>query len=95
MRSSSPWSRTRSDLNYSEREYFRFHATHPDRGPFIGEQIKSKIDGSINITVTRRIDNPDGSFGGLVVTSVSMTFFQHLFDQVQAKSGGVIALFGG
>lgn len=81
-------------LNYSEREYFRFHATHPDRGPFIGEQIKSKIDGSINITVTRRIDKPDGSFDGLVVTSVSMTFFQHLFDQMQAKSGGVISLFG-
>jgi diguanylate cyclase (GGDEF)-like protein len=81
-------------LNYAEREYFRFHATHPDRGPFIGERIRSKIDGSINITVTRRINNPDGSFRGLVVASVSMAFFQHLFDQMQAKSGGVIALFG-
>jgi hypothetical protein len=30
-------------LNYSERGYFRFHATHPDRGPFVGARIKSKI----------------------------------------------------
>jgi diguanylate cyclase (GGDEF)-like protein len=81
-------------LNYEEREYFRFHATHPDRGPFIGERVRSKIDGSTNITVTRRINNPDGSFGGVVVTSVSMTFFQRLYDQMQAKSGGLIALFG-
>jgi diguanylate cyclase (GGDEF)-like protein len=81
-------------LNYGEREYFRFHASHSDRGPSIGERIKSKIDGTTNITVTRRIDNPDGSFGGLVVASVSMMYFQHLFDQIQAKSGGVIALFG-
>jgi diguanylate cyclase (GGDEF)-like protein len=80
-------------LNYSEREYFRFHATHNDRGPFIGQRIKSKIDGTTNITVTRRYNGPDGSFGGVVVTSVSMTFFQHLFDQIQAKSGGVVALF--
>jgi diguanylate cyclase (GGDEF)-like protein len=81
-------------LKYGEREYFHFHATHTDRGPLIGQRIKSKIDGSSNITVTRRVDNPDGSFGGLVVASVSMTFFQHLFDQIQAKSGGIIGLFG-
>ena len=79
-------------LNYAEREYFRFHATHTDRGPFIGERVKSKIDGSYNITVTRRINHTDGSFAGVVVTSVSMKFFQQLFDQVRTESGGIIAL---
>ena len=79
-------------LNYAEREYFRYHAANPDPGPFIGARIKSKIDGTYAITVTRRFNNPDGSFGGVVVTSVSMTYFQQLFDQMQAKSGGIIAL---
>jgi diguanylate cyclase (GGDEF)-like protein len=79
-------------LNYAERSYFRYHATHTDRGPFIGGRIKSKIDGSYAITVTRRLNHPDGSFGGVVVTSVSMKFFEQLFDEVQARSGGVIAL---
>ena len=77
-------------LNYAEWEY---HAPHPGRGPFIGERIKSKIDGTTNITVTRRYNSPDGSFADVVVTSVSMAFFQHLFDQIQAKAGGVVALF--
>ena len=79
-------------LNYAEREYFRYHATHADRGAYIGARIKSKIDGTYAITVTRRFNNPDGSFAGVVVASVSMAYFQHLFDQMQAKSGGVIAL---
>jgi diguanylate cyclase (GGDEF)-like protein len=79
-------------LNYSEREYFRYHAANPDRGPFIGERINSKIDGTDNITVTRRFNHPDGSFAGVVVTSVSMTFFQQMFDQMQPKAGGAIAL---
>lgn len=79
-------------LNYAEREYFRFHATHPDRGPYIGARIKSKIDGTYAITVTRRFNHPDGSFAGVIVTSVSLSYFQRLFDQMQAKSGGVIAL---
>jgi diguanylate cyclase (GGDEF)-like protein len=81
-------------LSYADREYFRFHATHPDRGPFIGGRIKSKTDGSYDITVTRRINRPDGSLGGVVVAGVPMKYFQELFDQMQAKSGGVIALLG-
>jgi diguanylate cyclase (GGDEF)-like protein len=79
-------------LNYAEREYYRHHRTHADGLPYIGERITSKIDGAQSITVTRRYNNPDGSFGGVVVTSVSLVFFQHLFDQMQAKSGGVILL---
>jgi diguanylate cyclase (GGDEF)-like protein len=79
-------------LNYAEREYYRHHRTHADGLPYIGERITSKIDGAQSITVTRRYNNPDGSFGGVVVTSVSLAFFQHMFDQMQAKSGGVISL---
>jgi hypothetical protein len=79
-------------LNYAERGYFRYHSTHPDREPFIGARIKSKIDGNYSITVTRRINHPDGSFAGLAVTSVSLDFFQQLFNRLQVKSGGVISL---
>ena len=79
-------------INYTDRGYFRFHATSPDRGPFIGPPVTSRVDGTVNITVSRRVNHPDGSFAGVVVASVSMTFFQALFDQVQAKSGGVIGL---
>jgi diguanylate cyclase (GGDEF)-like protein len=81
-------------LNYAERTYFKYHATHTDRGPFIGARIKSKIDGHYSITVTRRINRPDGSFAGLAVTSVSLDFFQQMFDRLQARSGGIIALIG-
>ncbi len=79
-------------LNYAEREYFHYHATHADRGPFVGARIQSKIDGTYSITMTRRINNPDGTFGGLAVTSISLDFFQQLFNRVQARSGGVVSL---
>ena len=59
-------------LNYADREYFRFHATHLDRGSFVGARVKSKTDGSYDITVTRRINRPDGSFGGVVIAGVAM-----------------------
>ena len=79
-------------MNYAGQEYFRFHATHFDRRPFIATRVKSKIDGSYAITVTRRINRPDGSFGGVAVASVSMMHFQQLLDRAQNRSGGVVAL---
>jgi diguanylate cyclase (GGDEF)-like protein len=79
-------------LNYGERDYFRFLSSHDTRDVFIGQPVKSKIDGSVNITVARRINSRDGSFAGLVVASVSMKFFRRLFETVQLKSGGFIGL---
>jgi diguanylate cyclase (GGDEF)-like protein len=79
-------------MNYRERDYFRFLSSHDTRDVFIGLPVKSKVDGSINITVSRRINAQDGSFAGVVVSSVSMEFFRKLFESVQVKSGGFISL---
>jgi diguanylate cyclase (GGDEF)-like protein len=79
-------------MNYRERDYFRFLSSHDTRDVFIGQPVKSKVDGSINITVSRRINAQDGSFSGIVVSSVSMEFFRKLFETVQVKSGGLISL---
>jgi diguanylate cyclase (GGDEF)-like protein len=79
-------------MNYRERDYFRFLSSHDTRDVFIGQPVKSKVDGSINITVSRRVNAGDGSFAGVVVSSVSMKFFSKLFETVQFKSGGFISL---
>jgi diguanylate cyclase (GGDEF)-like protein len=79
-------------MNYRERDYFRYLSSHDSRDVFIGVPVKSKVDGSLNITVSRRINAKDGSFAGIVVTSVSMDFFRKLFETVQLKSGGFISL---
>jgi diguanylate cyclase (GGDEF)-like protein len=79
-------------MNYRERDYFRYLSSHDTRDVFIGQPVKSKVDGSVNITVSRRINAKDGAFAGIVVASVSMNFFRKLFETVQLKSGGFISL---
>jgi diguanylate cyclase (GGDEF)-like protein len=79
-------------MNYRERDYFRFLSSHDTQDVFVGQPVKSKVDGSVNITVSRRVNARDGSFAGVVVTSVSMNFFGKLFEMVQFKSGGFISL---
>src|SRR5215831_1085206 len=81
-------------MNYSERDYFSYLSSHDTRDVFIGMPVKSKVDGSLNITVSRRLNARDGSFAGVVVTSVSMDFFRKLFESIRSKSGGSISLIG-
>lgn len=82
-------------MNYSERDYFRFLKQNDSRSVYVGEPVKSKIDGSLNITISRRINDANGGFAGVVVSSVSMDFFRQMFESVQAKSGVHISLDAG
>jgi diguanylate cyclase (GGDEF)-like protein len=78
--------------SYADREYFRFHATHMDRQPFIGDPIRSKTDGSLNITLSRRVSLPDGSFGGVVVADVGVPYIQQILDRMRTTPGITVAL---
>ena len=79
-------------MNYSERDYFRYLKSHKTRDVFIGQPVRSKIDGSLNITVSRRVDDRNGDFGGVVVTSAGMDFYRKLFDSVRSQGGHSIAM---
>lgn len=84
--------RTPVGLNYRERDYFRHLSTHSTRQIFIGAPVRSKIDGSLNITLSRRIEASGGAFDGVVVSSVSMDFFRRMFETVEIGAAGAIAL---
>jgi diguanylate cyclase (GGDEF)-like protein len=79
-------------MNYKERDYFQFLKANDTRDAFIGQPVRSKIDNTLNITVSRRVKDRHGNFAGVVVTSASMDFFRKLFESVQAESGRFIAL---
>ena len=82
-------------MNYSERDYFRFLSSNNTRAVYVGQPVKSKVDGSLNITISRRINDAKGNFNGIVVSSVSMDFFAKMFETVEAKSGAYISLVAG
>src|SRR5450830_700403 len=46
----------------SDRAYFIFHRDNPGRDAHVGPLIKNRTTGSWVITVSRRINHPDGSF---------------------------------
>ncbi|NUU38904.1 sensor domain-containing diguanylate cyclase [Pseudomonas sp. C2B4] len=78
--------------NNSDREYFIYHRDHPDRGPHIGPSIKSRSSGEWIMTVSRRINHPDGRFAGVALATIYLTHFLQLYDSIDMGRNGVINL---
>ena len=81
-------------LNFADRDYFRRHRDSAERGPFIGPPVASKVDGTWVVTVSRRLDHADGSFAGVVVGFIPVTFFQSHYASFDVGTQGVIMLVG-
>jgi diguanylate cyclase (GGDEF)-like protein len=81
-----------SIANNSDREYFIYHRDHPDRGPHIGPAIKSRSSGEWIMTVSRRLNHPDGSFAGVALATLYLSHFLQLYDSIDMGNNGVINL---
>jgi len=55
-----------STMNYSDREYFVYHRDHADKGLFFGKPMQRRLNKEWVITLSRRWNKPDGSFGGVI-----------------------------
>ncbi|MBV8190362.1 MAG: PAS domain S-box protein [Alphaproteobacteria bacterium] len=91
------WLATSADVdltlfNNSDRDYFKQHSQSPDKGPLIGNPVKSRSGGEWIITVSRRFDRPDGSFGGVVLASIDVGYFAEYFQQFDIGPHGAISL---
>lgn len=77
-------------LNNAEREYFVYHRTHDGLAPHIGPPIRSKSTGEWIVTISRRIDQADGSFGGVVLATIRMDYFRRFYDSFDIGQKGAV-----
>ncbi|KQU35094.1 dethiobiotin synthetase [Methylobacterium sp. Leaf94] len=80
-------------LNNADRSYFRAHRDRADLGLFISEPMTSRMLGVPIIVLSRRINKPDGSFGGVVQASLKLTYFSRLFANLALGAKGAINLY--
>ncbi|MGX9979551.1 sensor domain-containing diguanylate cyclase [Methylobacterium fujisawaense] len=79
--------------NYADREYFQVHRASAGLGLHVGRPIVSRLDGERMLPFSRRIDRPDGSFGGVVLGTVKLSYFTHLFSEIDLGPEGAINLY--
>ena len=79
-------------VNNADRDYFQFHRSDPSRALHIGVPVKSRSGGEWIITVTRRVDHPDGSFAGVVLISIDEARLQKFYETFDIDKDGSLVL---
>ncbi len=79
--------------NFADRNFFREQRDHPGLGLFVGAPRKNPATGEWSISVSRRIEDRDGRFTGVVLGTLHLDLFRELFNRVDIGPKGSIALF--
>ena len=80
-------------VNVADRDYFAYLRDHDTAEPFISEPVQNRGNGSWTIYLARRISGPDGTFVGLVLGAIELSYFERLYKALQPDGDGSISLW--
>ena len=78
--------------NSSDRAYFIHHRDDPSREPFIGPPIRSRANQEWVVTVSRRFNDAQGKFAGVVAVTLGVENFLRVFGKLDVGQEGAIGL---
>ena len=81
-------------VDLSDREHFKVHRQQRLESVFISRPVVGRITQKWSIQVTRRLDQPNGSFGGVGVISLDPGHFVRFHRSIDLGQRGVVALIG-
>ncbi|MBW7971599.1 diguanylate cyclase [Bradyrhizobium sp. BR 10289] len=79
----------------SDDAFFRQHQLSPKREAHVGHPVKSLLDGEWVVTLSRRFNKLDGSFGGVVLATISSNYLSHFYEQFEIGRNSSVALTHG
>ncbi|RYZ27207.1 MAG: PAS domain-containing protein, partial [Chitinophagaceae bacterium] len=77
--------------DFSDRVYFQFHKQHKD-SLHLSHPLVSRTIGKTVIVVSRRLNNPDGSFGGTIALQVEPSTFTQFYSNANLRPHDIISL---
>jgi two-component sensor histidine kinase/PAS domain-containing protein len=80
--------------NFADREYFKHHSSNSADELLVGKPIIGKLTGKWLVSLTRRITNADGSFGGVIFLAVDPTYFLTFYEAASSGPHSTVALIG-
>ncbi|MDW9405791.1 diguanylate cyclase, partial [Pseudomonas soli] len=78
--------------NNADRDYFIYHRTHPDRQVRIGSVVRSRSTGDLIIPISRRLDNADGGFAGVLLGTIKVDWFVGYYGDFKIDERGALVL---
>jgi hypothetical protein len=90
--SASSRSELRSDLDFSDRDYYRHFIEHDDAGPFISAPVTSRVTGTPTIYLARRIQSADHKLLGLAVGVIDLQYLIDFYRAIELPLGESVTL---
>ncbi len=82
-------------ISLADRPHFRVHAENLQRDQlYISPPVLGRASGKWSVQITRRINKPDGTFGGVLVASLDPKQLSRLHDAVDVGLEGAVAIVG-
>ncbi|MER2268862.1 GGDEF domain-containing protein [Methylobacterium oxalidis] len=82
-----------TEANLSANPDFQALRNDPALGLAVSGPRISRVSGTQIMALSRRITNPDGSFGGVVSGAIHLPYFRALFERLHIGRGSAINLF--
>jgi len=80
--------------NLSDREHVSIHHNADSGRLYISKPVLGRSSGRWSINMTRRINKPDGSYGGAAIVAIDPYYFRDFYRQVDLGRDSAIALVG-
>lgn len=81
-------------LERSDRDYFIVHQPQDSQQLYIGKTLISQLTAESTIPLSRRINKPDGSFGGIVYIGLRTDYFLSFYNKINLGENQRISLIG-
>ncbi|MBV8534269.1 MAG: hypothetical protein JO128_01680 [Alphaproteobacteria bacterium] len=85
---------TNENVNLADREHFKVHVARDTGEMFISTPVVGRVSGRASIQLTRRVNNPDGSFGGIMLLSLDPQYLSKFYESIDVGRNGAIAVIG-
>lgn len=80
-------------MTLADRDYFQVHRDHAGSGMFLSRPFRSRLrGGSPSISISRRLQDREGRFDGIVVGTIKLAYFQDILDRLNLASGSTALL---
>jgi diguanylate cyclase (GGDEF)-like protein/PAS domain S-box-containing protein len=75
-------------------QFFQHHLLSPSKEPFTGPPVRNPADGEWIVTLSRRFNHPDGSFGGVVLGTMSASYLSNFYGKFEVgRHSGITLLY--
>lgn len=81
-----------SSANNADRDYFIHHHSNPSTAAFIGKPVISRSTGVWIIPVSKRFNDVEGRFAGVVLATIRVDHVKQLIEEFEIGQQGALAL---